>query len=64
MKKFLLFTPGPVNVAKNVRIAICNEDICHREADFDCLLQSIENKLLKLFEIKNIADYRFRNRSE
>ncbi len=58
MKKFLLFTPGPVNVAKNVRLAICREDICHREVDFDCLLQSIGNKLLKLFEIKNIADYR------
>ncbi len=58
MKKLLLFTPGPVNVAKNVRMAICREDICHRETDFECLLQSIENKLLKLFEIKNIADYR------
>ncbi len=58
MEKYLLFTPGPVNVAKNVQIAICKEDICHRESDFDCLLQSIENKLLKLFEIKTIADYR------
>jgi len=58
MKNFLLFTPGPVNVAKNVRMAVCREDICHRETEFECLLQSIENKLLKLFEIKNIADYR------
>jgi len=58
MNKYLLFTPGPVNVAKNVRMAICKDDICHRESDFDCLLQSVENKLLKLFEIKNIADYR------
>jgi len=58
MYKYLLFTPGPVNVAKNVREAICKEDICHRETDFDCLLQSVENKLLKLFGIKNIADFR------
>ncbi|HEU63829.1 MAG TPA: alanine--glyoxylate aminotransferase family protein, partial [Chlamydiae bacterium] len=58
MKKYLLFTPGPVNMEENVRKAICKDDICHREIDFDCLLQSIENKLLKLFEIKNIADYR------
>ncbi|WP_069470467.1 pyridoxal-phosphate-dependent aminotransferase family protein [Candidatus Marithrix sp. Canyon 246] len=58
MEKYLLFTPGPVNVAKNVQMAICKEDICHRETDFDCLLQSIENKLLKLFEIKTIAYYR------
>jgi len=58
MKKQLLFTPGPVNVAKNIRMVVCREDICHREIDFDSLLQSIENKILKLFEIKNTADYR------
>ncbi len=58
MNKYLLFTPGPVNVAENVRAAICKEDICHRETDFDRLLRSIEKKLLKLFQIKNRADYR------
>lgn len=58
MKKYLLFTPGPVNVAGNVRMAICKGDICHRESDFAHLLKSIENKLLKIFEIRNIANYR------
>ena len=58
MNQQLLFTPGPVNLAQNVREAICKYDICHREIDFDYLLQSIENKLLALFEIKNTADYR------
>ena len=58
MSKYLLFTPGPVNVAENVRKAICRNDICHREVDFDHLLQSVEEKLLKLFAIQNIADYR------
>lgn len=58
MNKYLLFTPGPVNVADNVRSAICREDICHREADFEDLLQSIENKLLRLFELKKNDDYR------
>ena len=57
-KKYLLFTPGPVNVEKNVRMAVCKEDICHREEDFVFLLQSIEKKLLQLFEIKNSTDYR------
>jgi len=33
-------------------MAICKEDICHREKDFYFLLQNIEKKLLKLFEIK------------
>lgn len=58
MKKLLLFTPGPVNVAKNVKAAICREDICHREVEFDNLLESIENKLLRLYEIKTISNYR------
>jgi len=56
--KLLLFTPGPVNVAENVRKAICKEDICHREEEFNCLLKSIESKLLKLFEIKEKDNYR------
>ena len=56
--KLYLFTPGPVNVAENIRKAICKEDICHREEDFNCLLESIEDKLLKLFEIKKKDNYR------
>jgi 2-aminoethylphosphonate-pyruvate transaminase len=58
MDKQLLFTPGPVNVAKNVRSAIGTEDICHREIEFDGLLLSIENKLLSLFQIRNKDKYR------
>ena len=57
MSKHLLFTPGPVNVADNVRLAISQKDICHREVDFDLLLQSIESKLLKVFDV-NPIDYR------
>ena len=52
MNKYLLFTPGPINVAANVRAAIHKEDICHREIDFNKLLLSVESKLLKLFKIK------------
>lgn len=58
MKKYLLFTPGPVNVPDNLHTAICKPDICHREFDFDRLLESIENKLLQLFEIKKQHHYR------
>ncbi|SQH76438.1 conserved protein of unknown function, containing conserved domain of Pyridoxal phosphate-dependent transferase [Shewanella benthica] len=57
MNNYLLFTPGPVNVANSVRLAVAKEDICHREVEFDQLLQSIETKLLKIFELKQ-ADYR------
>jgi len=45
-------------VAENVRKAICKEDICHREEEFNHLLKSIEDKLLKLFEIKETDNYR------
>jgi len=58
MSKYLLLTPGPVNVADNVRLAIIKDDICHRESDFDFLLQRIELKILNLFEIKNTLKYK------
>ncbi len=57
MNQSLLFTPGPVNVAVNVRLAIASNDICHREPEFDDLLAGIEHKLLEMFEIKNKARY-------
>ena len=57
MNQFMLFTPGPVNVAANVRLAIAKDDICHRETEFDDLLAGIEHKLLEMFEIKNKARY-------
>lgn len=58
MNKYLLFTPGPVNVAANLRTAISKPDICHREPDFDVLLGSIEQKLLSLFQIERRQRYR------
>lgn len=58
LEKCLLFTPGPVNVAESLRAAICKEDICHREADFDDLLASIEHKLISLFQIRKRERYR------
>ncbi|MDP5359261.1 MAG: aminotransferase class V-fold PLP-dependent enzyme, partial [Paracoccaceae bacterium] len=58
MDKHLLFTPGPVNVAETLRTAICKEDICHRETDFDDLLAGIEHKLLSLFQIRKRERYR------
>ena len=50
-KKYLLFTPGPVNVEENVRMAICKEDICHREQDFDVLLANSSIKELTICRV-------------
>jgi 2-aminoethylphosphonate-pyruvate transaminase len=58
IKKYLLFTPWPVNITNNVRMTIFKEDISHREKDFDVLLLSIEDKLLQLFSIKEKINYR------
>jgi 2-aminoethylphosphonate-pyruvate transaminase len=55
--KLLLFTPGPVNVAENVRAAAAKADICHREIEFERVLASIERQLLDLFEIQAKAAY-------
>lgn len=55
--KYLLFTPGPVNVARNVRSAVAGTDICHREVEFERVLRSIEGQLLDLFEIRQRARY-------
>ena len=57
MSKFLLFTPGPVNVADNVRAAIARDDICHREVDFEHLFRRIESHLLRLLEIREPQKY-------
>ncbi len=46
-----------MNVAENVRSSMGKSDICHRESDFEDLLLSVENKLMKLFEIKNVNNY-------
>lgn len=58
MKKLLLFTPGPLNVAQNIRLAAIQKDICHRELDFALLLKSIEEKLLLIFGVTTTKDYR------
>ena len=56
--KVLLFTPGPVNVADNVRSAAAHADICHREIEFEQVLERVEQQLLDLFEIRVQASYR------
>ena len=58
MNKLLLFTPGPLNVADNIKLAITKKDICHREPDFEVLLRSVEEKLLCIFGLNSNTNYR------
>lgn len=58
MRQHLLFTPGPVNIAQSVKNALGAHDIGHREIEFDALLENVESKLLKLFQLNDDAGYR------
>ena len=55
-KHYLLFCPGPVNVASNIWQTMA-QTIGHREAEFSELLNSINDKLLQIYEVKNTKKY-------
>lgn len=48
-----LFCPGPVNTASNVKRIATLHEIGHREKEFELLFQSVQNKILDVFEVKN-----------
>ncbi len=56
-KKQYLFCPGPVNVAENIKQAVVENEIGHREAEFVSLMLRLREKLLKFFEVKNTNAY-------
>ena len=45
----ILLNPGPVNVSERVRQALLKPDICHREAEFNDLIEGIRDKLIRTF---------------
>lgn len=55
--RHLLFCPGPVNVADNVKRAVVSNEIGHREDEFSTLLSSLNKKLLKVYGTKNTSSY-------
>lgn len=52
VKKQLLFCPGPVNIAQDVKDAAVSHEIGHREEEFSVLLASINKKLLGIYGLK------------
>ncbi len=46
-KRNILLNPGPVTTSNSVKQALVVDDICHREAEFTSLIQSIRADLLK-----------------
>jgi 2-aminoethylphosphonate-pyruvate transaminase len=45
----ILLNPGPVNVSERVRQALLKPDICHRESEFNDLIEGIRDKLVQAF---------------
>src|SRR3989338_10200997 len=48
LKRNILLNPGPVTTTASVKQAMLVPDICHREAEFTQILQSIRLDLLKV----------------
>lgn len=57
MSRQLLFCPGPINVALNVKKAVIENEIGHREPEFSYLLTGINEKLLRLYGQSNDKKY-------
>lgn len=53
MKKYILLTPGPVNIKEKVRKALLKPDVCPREVEFSTILLECRKKLLKAFKLEN-----------
>ncbi len=53
----LLFCPGPINLALNVKQATIENEIGHREPEFSTLLKEVNIRLLALFGQKNDKIY-------
>jgi len=45
----ILLNPGPVNVSERVRQALLKPDVCHRESEFNDLVEGIQDKLVRAF---------------
>ncbi len=56
VKEDLLFCPGPVKVANNVWRAT-SKSIGHREKEFSNLIVNLNDKMLKIYQIKDKSKY-------
>lgn len=46
--KNLLFNPGPTNVHPDVRAALLERDMCHRESEFTQVMANVNRKVVRL----------------
>ena len=53
----ILLNPGPVNLSQAVKQAMNHEDVCHREIEFGELVQSINERLIKIYPSFDTVSY-------
>ena len=46
----ILLNPGPVTTSLEVKNAIVNHDICHRDSDFEKIMENLKKNSLKIFD--------------
>jgi len=56
MKREVLLNPGPVTLSERVRAALGRGDWCHREPEFADLMQSINKRLVQVYQ-ETAADF-------
>lgn len=49
-RKYILFNPGPVLTTPQVKNALIQHDICHRDEDFSEVMTRTQERLLKVFK--------------
>ena len=48
-RPWVLMNPGPINLTDSVRLALLQPDLCHREPEFQTLLQEVRSKINQIF---------------
>ena len=54
MKDMVNFLPGPANISKEVKQALSKTPFSHRSLTFESLLNSVQNRLKRLMNAKNV----------
>ena len=54
MKDMVNFLPGPANISKEVKQALSKTPFSHRSLTFETLLNSVQNRLKRLMNAKNV----------
>lgn len=49
-KRVILFNPGPVMTTATVKSALIQNDVCHRDVDFEIIMQELTSNAIRVFD--------------